>query len=163
MISRLKAAFLMENFMISNYRDEPDKYLYSLVDDEGKIDIANFRTSIQKVIQANREYLLNISDLDSDIIIVVHKREKLILPSERRYFTEGRVFNILQQADKFGLDSCHVCNTDIFSNLPYEKINELTNYINAYLDKHIDNKGCYRVGERVQEITITKDEYTKYL
>ena len=151
--------------MIGNYKNEPGKYLYSLFDEEGKLDIANFRTSIQKVIQANREYLLNISDLDSDsdIIIAVHKREKLILPSERGYFTERRVFRILQLADKFGLDSCHVCNTDIFSNLPYEKINELTNYINAYLDKHIDNKGCYRVGERVQEITITKDEYTKYL
>ena len=147
--------------MISNYRDEPGKYLYSLFDEEGKLDIANFRTSIQKVIQANREYLLNISD--SDIIIAVHKREKLILPSERGYFTEGRVFNILQQANQFGLDSHRVCNTDIFSKLPYQKIKELTNYINTYLDKHIDNKGCYRVGERVQEITLTKDEYIKYL
>ena len=149
--------------MIGNYKNEPDKYLYSLVDDDGHVDIANFRTSIKEVIQANREDILDTLLSNSDLIIVVHKREKLILPSERGYFTEGRVFNILQQADQFGLDSHHVCNTDIFSNLPYEKINELTNYINAYLDKHINNKGCYRVGERVQDITLTKDEYTKYL
>lgn len=151
--------------MIDNYKNEPDKYLYSLVDDDGHVDIANFRTSIKEVIQANREDILDILLLnsDSDLIIVVHKRGKLILPSERGYFTEGRVFNILQQANQFGLDSHRVCNTDIFSKLPYQKIKELTNYINTYLDKHIDNKGCYRVGERVQEITLTKDEYIKYL
>lgn len=51
----------------------------------------------------------------------------------------------------------------MYSKLPYEKIMELVNIINNFLDKNIDNTDWYEVGEFVEEITLPYNEYIKYL
>lgn len=35
--------------------------------------------------------------------------------------------------------------------------------LNDYLDKNIDTSGYYDAGEFIKRITLTKDEYIKYL
>ena len=51
----------------------------------------------------------------------------------------------------------------MFSKLSFEKIKELSNTINVFLDKNINTAGVYEVGKLVEKVTLTGDEYIKYL
>ena len=151
--------------MIGNYLNEPDKYLYKLVNNMGAHGtvyyIPNCHDSIENLMQYNREYLLDT--MEPSITIAVFRKEQSVLPSELDFFNEARIFNLLQEASEHGRKLDHICNTPMFSTIPYQKIKELTEYINNFLDCNIVDKNCHVIGERVQDIVLTKDEYTKYL
>ena len=157
--------------MLDNYKKEPDKYLYKLRDDniepfkKGRIYYPNCHDSIEKLVKSNRNYLLD--SLDSSIQIAIFRKGRVIVPSEFSYFDEETIFDWLKEATERGIEArdrgADVYNPYVFTKLPYKKIKELSNHIYNFLDCNIVNRDCYVIGQHIQDITLTKEEYIKYL
>lgn len=151
--------------MLDNYKKEPDKYLYRLVSNSGEVNrthcyVPNCHDSIENVVKCNRDFLLNL--LEPSIQLAVFRKGEIVKPSELGYFNEERLFNLLQEASS-SFKTINVYNPYMFSKLPYQKIKELSDYIHNFLDCNIVNRDCYIIGQHIQNITLTKEEYIKYL
>ena len=151
--------------MLDNYKKEPDKYLYKLVNNSGEVyrtyfHLPNCYDSIENVVKCNRDYLLNL--LEPSIKIAVFRKGEIVKPSELEYFNEEKVFSLLQEATS-SFQTIDLYNPYMFSKLPYQKIKELSDYIHDFLDCNIVNRDCYVLGNHIQDITLTKEEYIKYL
>lgn len=152
-----------DNDLIEEYLNKPDKYLYTLVYSNNDIAYRNFQTSIQKVIQANKNFFIHSSSL-VDIKFVVYQRKEVIPPSKYEIFDSSKIFSLLEDADRQKNQRYAMYSSSkVFSRLSYKNIKELTKIINDYLDNKIDYTDNYEVGEFVTEISLSKSECLQYL
>lgn len=156
-----------DNDLIEEYLNKPDKYVYGLVYLNDDIAYTYFQPSIQKVIQANKNFFIDNPSL-FDIKFVVYQRKEVIPPSKYEMFDESNILSLLKKADWQKYNTCQksyamYSSSKIFSRLSYKNIKELTKIINDYLDNKIDYTDNYEVGEFVTEISLSKSECLQYL
>ena len=156
----------MEITMIGNYLKEPDKYLYGVFDRIEPRDIKNYvHCSIEEAVFSVRHRLMYRTD--EDITVYIYRKEQIV-PSECSHIYEYTILDLLKTADKKLSEKENIFITNnkmplMFSKLSFEKIKELSNTINVFLDKNINTAGVYEVGKLVEKVTLTGDEYIKYL
>jgi len=154
--------------MIGNYKNEPGKYLYGILDSlEQEVYETRLYCSIEEAVLFVRDRLITYYP-EKDIKVKIYRKENRIVPSKYSGINTAKIFELLKYSNQYLSDQTNfVLNNDdmasMYSKLPYEKIMELVNIINNFLDKNIDNTDWYEVGEFVEEITLPYNEYIKYL
>ncbi|PCL21058.1 hypothetical protein CPT77_03925 [Snodgrassella alvi] len=157
--------------MIGNYLNEPNKYLYGVLNpvDEEVYAFRLHHTIKEATIFVRDKLITYYPEKDiKDIKVKIYRKENRIVPSKYSGINTAKIFKLLKDSNKYLSDQTNfVLNNDdiasMYSKLPYEKIMELVNIINNFLDKNIDNTDWYEVGEFVEEITLPYNEYIKYL
>ena len=156
----------MEITMIGNYLKEPDKYLYGVFNIEEPGNIKDYvHCSIEEAIFSVRESLIH--NTREDITVYIYRKEQIV-PSKCSRIYDFTIIDLLKTADKELSEEKNIFITNnkmplMFSKLSFEKIKELHNMIDVFLDENIKTAGVYKIGELVKKVTLTKDEYTKYL
>nr|WP_279032558.1 hypothetical protein [Snodgrassella alvi] len=152
--------------MIGNYLKEPDKYLYGVfVSGDPGNNKKYVHCSIEEAIFFVRDIL--IYHTHENITVYIYRREQIV-PSECSSISTYKIINLLETSDRDLSEKKNIIITNnkmplMFSKLSYEKIKELRNIIDVFLDKNIKTAGVYKIGELVEKVTLTKDEYIKYL
>lgn len=154
--------------MIGNYKNEPGKYLYGILDSlEQEVYETRLYPTIEEAVLFVRDRLITYYP-EKDIKVYIYRKKNRIVPSKYSGINTAKIFELLKYSNQYLSDQTNfVLNNDemasMYSKLPYEKIMELVNIINNFLDKNIDNTDWYEVGEFVEEITLPYNEYIKYL
>lgn len=145
--------------MIGNYKNEPDKYLYGVCPYGDKNPYGNIcHDTIKQAIDAAP---LSKENLPTKLQIAIFKKGDLFKPSECNAFTEDAITDLLDKSDEM-VQFDYFSEAELFD-LTDEQIQELRKLINDFLDLKIDTTGYYRVGKFIEVITLTKEQYTKYL
>ena len=145
--------------MIGNYKNEPDKYLYGVCPYGDKNPYGNIcHDTIKQAIDAAP---LSKENLPTKLQIAIFKKGDLFKPSECNAFTEDAIKDLLDKSDEM-VQFDYFSEAELFD-LTDEQIQELRKLINDFLDLKIDTTGYYRVGKFIEVITLTKEQYTKYL
>ncbi|ORF04730.1 hypothetical protein BGI05_01295 [Snodgrassella alvi] len=145
--------------MIGNYKNEPDKYLYGVCPYGDKNPYGNIcHDTIKQAIDAAP---LSKENLPTKLQIAIFKKGDLFKPSECNAFTEDAIKDLLDKSNEM-LCPEYFYDAELFKLTP-AKLKKLKNIINDYLDKWIDTTGCQKVGELLEVITLTREQYTKYL
>lgn len=156
----------MEITMIGNYLKEPDKYLYGVFNIEEPRNIKDYvHCSIEEAIFFVRDSFIH--NTREDITVYIYRKEQIV-PSKYSSIYDFTIIDLLKTADKKLSEEKNIFITNnkmplMFSKLSYEKIKELGNMIDVFLDENIKTAGVYKIGELVEKVTLTKDEYIKYL
>lgn len=146
--------------MNNDYLDNQDKYLYGvccLGGDEKDVYDNTYYNTIADALSA-----MPFSEKDSpaEVKIAVCERGDLFKPSECNAFDEDAITDLLDESDE--MLSPDFKDAELFD-LTDEEIQELRKLINDFLDQKIDTTGYYRVGKFIEVITLTREQYTKYL
>lgn len=145
--------------MIGNYKNEPDKYLYGVCPYGDKNPYGNIcHDTIKQAIDAAP---LSKENLPTKLQIAIFKKGDLFKPSECNAFTEDAITDLLDKSDEM-VQFDYFSEAELFD-LTDEQIQELRKLINDFLDLKIDTTGYYRVGKFIEVITLTREQYTKYL
>ena len=152
--------------MITNDLNEQDKYLYGIFNEEGDLRDNLLHSTIEEAILFYRDDL--ITDNSGDISVGIYQKGGQIVPSEYSGINTVKIFELLKDSDKFLSEITkyslnNAAMSSMFSKLSNNKITGIVNMLNDYLDKNIDTSGYYDAGEFIKRITLTKDEYIKYL
>ncbi|WP_157784959.1 hypothetical protein [Snodgrassella alvi] len=100
-------------------------------------------------------------DSPAEVKIAVHERGDLFKPSECNAFDEDAITHLLDESDEM-IQFNYFPEAGLFD-LKDEEIQELKKLINDFLDQKIDTTGYYKVGKFIEIITLTREQYTKYL
>ena len=145
--------------MIGNYKNEPDKYLYGVCPYGDKNPYGNIcHDTIKQAIDAAP---LSKENLPTKLQIAIFKKGDLFKPSECNAFTEDAITDLLDKSDEM-VQFDYFSEAELFD-LTDEQIQELRKLINDFLDQKIDTTGYYKVGKFIEVITLTREQYTKYL
>lgn len=147
--------------MNNDYLDNQDKYMYGvccLGGDEKEVYENTYYNTIADALSA-----MPFSEKDSpaEVKIAVCERGDLFKPSECNAFDEDAITDLLDQSDEM-VQFDYFSEAELFD-LTDEEIQELRKLINDFLDQKIDTTGYYRVGKFIEVITLTREQYTKYL
>ena len=158
----------MEITMNNDYLDNQDKYMYGvccLGGDEKEVYENTYYNTIADALSATYAALSAIyslsGELPAELKIAVCEREDLFKPSECNAFDEDAITDLLDKSDKM-VQFDYFSEAELF-NLKDEEIQELRKLINDFLDQKIDTTGYYKVGKFIEVITLTREQYTKYL
>ena len=146
--------------MNNDYLDNQDKYMYGvccLGGDEKDVYDNTYYNTIDDALSA-MPFLEK--DSPAEVKIAVCERGDLFKPSECNAFDEDAITDLLDQSDE--MLSPDFKDAELFD-LTDEEIQELRKLINDFLDQKIDTTGYYRVGKFIEVITLTREQYTKYL
>ena len=146
--------------MNNDYLDNQDKYMYGvccLGGDEKDVYDNTYYNTIDDALSA-MPFLEK--DSPAEVKIAVCERGDLFKPSECNAFDEDAITDLLDQSDE--MLSPDFIDAELFD-LTDEEIQELRKLINDFLDQKIDTTGYYRVGKFIEVITLTREQYTKYL
>ncbi|KES11327.1 hypothetical protein SASC598O11_007020 [Snodgrassella alvi SCGC AB-598-O11] len=146
--------------MNNDYLDNQDKYMYGvccLGGDEKDVYENTYYNTIADALSA-MPFLEK--DSPAEVKIAVCERGDLFKPSECNAFDEDAITDLLDQSDE--MLSPDFKDAELFD-LTDEEIQELRKLINDFLDQKIDTTGYYRVGKFIEVITLTREQYTKYL
>lgn len=146
--------------MNNDYLNNQDKYMYGvccLGGDEKDVYDNTYYNTIDDALSA-MPFLEK--DSPAEVKIAVCERGDLFKPSERNAFDEDAITDLLDQSDE--MLSSDFIDAELFD-LTDEEIQELKKLINDFLDQKIDTTGYYRVGRFIEVITLTREQYTKYL
>nr|WP_279040579.1 hypothetical protein [Snodgrassella alvi] len=153
--------------MNNDYLDNQDKYMYGvccLGGDEKEVYENTYYNTIADALSATAAALSAIhslaGELPAELKIAVCERGDLFKPSECNAFDEDAITDLLDQSDE--MLSPDFKDAELFD-LTDEEIQELRKLINDFLDQKIDTTGYYRVGKFIEVITLTREQYTKYL
>ena len=150
----------MEITMNNDYLDNQNKYMYGvccLGGDEKDVYDNTYYNTIDDALSA-MPFLEK--DSPAEVKIAVCERGDLFKPSECNAFDEDAITDLLDQSDE--MLSPDFIDAELFD-LTDEEIQELRKLINDFLDQKIDTTGYYRVGKFIEVITLTREQYTKYL
>ena len=150
--------------MIDNYLNESDKYFYGIINKKNdELYNDRFYNTINKAILSIKDILIN--NPPENIVVAIYRKDKQVLPSKYSCFNNSKLFKILKKSDNKLIQYANSILEDekMFSRLSYSQIEELKNIINNFLDKNIDNTDWYEIGEFVEDIILTREQYTKYL
>ena len=150
----------MEITMIGNYKNEPDKYLYGVCRGDSVEDAydSTYYNTIKQALLAAIPCLTEYSP--AEVKIAVCERGDLFKPSECNAFDGDGIADLLDKSNEMLCDE--LTHAKLFD-LSYEEIQELKKLINDFLDQKIDTTGYYKVGKFIEVITLTREQYTKYL
>lgn len=146
--------------MNNDYLDNQNKYMYGvccLGGDEKDVYDNTYYNTIDDALSA-MPFLEK--DSPAEVKIAVCERGDLFKPSECNAFDEDAITDLLDQSDE--MLSPDFIDAELFD-LTDEEIQELRKLINDFLDQKIDTTGYYRVGKFIEVITLTREQYTKYL
>lgn len=146
--------------MNNDYLDNQDKYMYGvccLGGDEKDVYESTYHNTIADALSA-MPFLEE--DSPAEVKIAVCERGDLFKPSECNAFDEDAITDLLDQSDE--MLSPDFKDAELFD-LTDEETQELRKLINDFLDQKIDTTGYYRVGKFIEVITLTREQYTKYL
>ncbi|NUF08007.1 hypothetical protein [Snodgrassella sp. ESL0324] len=154
--------------MNNDYLDNQDKYMYGvccLGGDEKEVYENTYYNTIADALSATAAALSAIhslaGELPAELKIAVCEQGDLFKPSECNAFTEDAITDLLDKSDEM-VQFDYFSEAELFD-LTDEQIQELRKLINDFLDLKIDTTGYYRVGKFIEVITLTKEQYTKYL
>ncbi|MBI0164760.1 hypothetical protein [Snodgrassella sp. M0351] len=144
--------------MNNDYLDNQDKYMYGVCRRDEKDVYEN--TYYNTIADALSAMPFLEKDSPAEVKIAVCERGGLFKPSECNAFDEDAITDLLDQSDE--MLSPNFIDAELFD-LTDEEIQELRKLINDFLDQKIDTTGYYRVGKFIEVITLTREQYTKYL
>ena len=145
--------------MNNDYLDNQDKYMYGVCCRDEKDVYEN--TYYNTIADALSAMPFLEKDSPAEVKIAVCERGgDLFKPSECNAFDEDAITDLLDQSDE--MLSPDFKDAELFD-LTDEEIQELRKLINDFLDQKIDTTGYYRVGKFIEVITLTREQYTKYL
>ena len=144
--------------MNNDYLDNQDKYMYGVCRRDEKDVYEN--TYYNTIADALSAMPFSEKDSPAEVKIAVCERGDLFKPSERNAFDEDAITDLLDQSDE--MLSSDFIDAELFD-LTDEEIQELKKLINDFLDQKIDTTGYYKVGKFIEVITLTREQYTKYL
>ena len=102
-----------------------------------------------------------LEDPPAEVEIAVCERGDLFKPSECNAFDKKAITGLLAESNK-NAQFDYFSEAELFD-LTDEEIQELRKLINDFLDQKIDTTGYYKVGKFIEVITLTREQYTKYL
>lgn len=147
--------------MNNDYLDNQDKYMYGVCCRDKKD--AYERTYHHTIADALSAVPFVKEDSPAEVEIAVCERGDLFKPSECNAFDEDAITGLLAKSnEKAQFDYFSEAELKLF-NLKGEEIQELRKLINDFLDQKIDTTGYYKVGKFIEVITLTREQYTKYL
>ena len=144
--------------MNNDYLNNQDKYMYGVCRRDEKDVYEN--TYYNTIADALSAMPFLEEDSPAEVKIAVCERGDLFKPSECNAFDEDAITDLLDQSDE--MLSPDFKDAELFD-LTDEETQELRKLINDFLDQKIDTTGYYRVGKFIEVITLTKEQYTKYL
>lgn len=144
--------------MNNDYLDNQDKYMYGVCRRDEKDVYEN--TYYNTIADALSAMPFLEKDSPAEVKIAVCERGDLFKPSECNAFDEDAITDLLDESDE--MLSPDFKDAELFD-LTDEEIQELRKLINDFLDQKIDTTGYYRVGKFIEVITLTREQYTKYL
>lgn len=146
--------------MNNDYLDNQDKYLYGVCRGDSVEDAydSTYYYTIKQALLAAIPCLTEYSP--AEVKIAVCERGDLFKPSECNAFDGDGIADLLDKSNEMLCDE--LTHAKLFD-LSYEEIQELRKLINNFLDQKIDTTGYYRVGKFIEVITLTSEQYTKYL
>ena len=144
--------------MNNDYLDNQDKYMYGVCRRDEKDVYEN--TYYNTIADALSAMPFSEKDSPAEVKIAVCERGDLFKPSECNAFDEDAITDLLDESDE--MLSPDFEDAELFD-LTDEEIQELRKLINDFLDQKIDTTGYYRVGKFIEVITLTREQYTKYL
>ena len=145
--------------MNNDYLDNQDKYMYGVYCRDKKD--AYERTYHHTIADALSAVPFVKEDSPAKVKIAVCKRGDLFKPSKCNAFDEDAITGLLAKSkEKVQFD--YFSEAELFD-LTDEEIQELRKLINDFLDQKIDTTGYYKVGKFIEVITLTREQYTKYL
>lgn len=144
--------------MNNDYLDNQDKYMYGVCRRDEKDVYEN--TYYNTIADALSAMPFSEKDSPAEVKIAVCERGDLFKPSECNAFDEDAITDLLDESDE--MLSPDFKDAELFD-LTDEEIQELRKLINDFLDQKIDTTGYYRVGKFIEVITLTREQYTKYL
>ena len=147
--------------MNNYYLDNQDKYMYGvccLGGDEKDVYENTYYNTIDDALFA-MPFLEK--DSPAEVKIAVCERGDLFKPSECNAFDEDAITDLLDKSDGM-VQFDYFSEAELFD-LTDEEIQELIKLINDFLDQKIDTTGYYKVGKFIEVITLTREQYTKYL
>ena len=156
----------MEIIMSVNYLEIKNLYLFGILNDrEQKIYKNQLHCSIEEAISFVREDL--IVHLPQEITVFIYEKSRVI-PSTCSNIDTIKIFELLKYSDqtlseKNNFVFANNKRSSVFSSLPYEKMKELTDIINKFLNKNIDTSDLYKVGKMLDKKKLRRDEYLKYI
>ncbi|KES10658.1 hypothetical protein SASC598O02_003450 [Snodgrassella alvi SCGC AB-598-O02] len=147
--------------MNNDYLDNQDKYMYGVCL-RYKKDVYvyenTYHSTIAKALSAIPFFK---ADSPAEVKIAVRERGDLFKPSECNAFDKDAITDLLDESDEM-VQSDYFPEAGLF-NLKDEEIQELKKLINDFLDQKIDTTGYYKAGKFIEIITLTREQYTKYL
>ena len=147
--------------MNNDYLDNQDKYMYGVCL-RYKKDVYvyenTYHSTIAKALSAIPFFK---ADSPAEVKIAVRERGDLFKPSECNAFNKDAITDLLDESDEM-VQSDYFPEAGLF-NLKDEEIQELKKLINDFLDQKIDTTGYYKAGKFIEIITLTREQYTKYL
>ncbi|WP_198431449.1 hypothetical protein [Snodgrassella alvi] len=151
----------MEITMNNDYLENQNKYRYGVCL-RYKKDVYVYENTYHNTI-ANALSAMPFLKEDSpaEVKIAVHERGDLFKPSECNAFDEDAITHLLDESDEM-IQFNYFPEAGLFD-LKDEEIQELKKLINDFLDQKIDTTGYYKVGKFIEIITLTREQYTKYL
>ena len=144
--------------MNNDYLNNQDKYMYGVCRRDEKDVYEN--TYYNTIADALSAMPFLEEDSPAEVKIAVCERGDLFKPSECNAFDEDAITDLLDQSDE--MLSPDFKDAELFD-LTDEETQELRKLINDFLDQKIDTTGYYRVGKFIEVITLTREQYTKYL
>ena len=145
--------------MNNDYLDNQDKYMYGVCRGDEKDVYEN--TYYNTIADALSAMPFLEEDSPAEVKIAVCERGDLFKPSECNAFDEDAITDLLDKSDEM-VQYDYFPEAGLFD-LKDEEIQELKKLINDFLDQKIDTTGYYRVGKFIEVITLTREQYTKYL
>ena len=154
--------------MNNDYLDNQNKYMYGvccLGGDEKEVYENAYYNTIADALSATAAALSAIhslaGELPAELKIAVCEQGDLFKPSECNAFDEDAITDLLDKSDEM-VQFDYFSEAELFD-LTDEQIQELRKLINDFLDQKIDTTRYYKVGKFIEIITLTREQYTKYL
>ena len=144
--------------MNNDYLNNQDKYMYGVCRRDEKDVYEN--TYYNTIADALSAMPFLEEDSPAEVKIAVCERGDLFKPSECNAFDEDAITDLLDQSDE--MLNPDFKDAELFD-LTDEETQELRKLINDFLDQKIDTTGYYKVGKFIEVITLTREQYTKYL
>jgi len=145
--------------MNNDYLDNQNKYMYGVCRRDEKDVYEN--TYYNTIADALSAMPFLEKDSPAEVKIAVCERGDLFKPSECNAFDEDAITDLLDKSDEM-VQFDYFPEAGLFD-LKDEEIQELKKLINDFLDQKIDTTGYYRAGKFIEIITLTREQYTKYL
>ena len=146
--------------MNNDYLENQNKYMYAFCRrDEKDVYNNNYHNTITEALNdaLSMTFFMN-APLPEKLKIAVCERGNWFKPSECNAFDEDAMEDLLDKSDN--MLSADFKGARLF-NLSYEEIQELRKLINDFLDQKLDTG--YQLGKFIEIITLTREQYTKYL
>lgn len=147
--------------MNNDYLDNQDKYMYGVCLRYKKDVYVYGNTYHYTIAKALSAIPFFKADSPAEVKIAVRERGDLFKPSECNAFDEDAITDLLDKSDEM-VQSYYFPEAGLFD-LKDEEIQELKKLINDFLDQKIDTTGYYKAGKFIEIITLTREQYTKYL